>query len=185
VVLRDRPGGRVAAVLPQRTQFGSPVKLGVELTRGNWLAVISESLPNGILGWVPRSQVSLWRVAWSIRVSLSHRMLELRKDGRLVRRIPVAIGARSSPTPTGRYVVTDHIDATSYGGVYGCCILALSAHQPHPPKSFNRSTEWRVAIHGGGGIGSAMSAGCLHARDADLRLLMRLTPLGTPVVVTA
>jgi hypothetical protein len=185
VVLRDRPGGRALTVLSRRTEFGSPVKLGVAIRRGNWIAVISERLPNGRLGWIPRSRVSLLRIAWSIQVSLSRHSLEVRRDGVLVRTMPIAIGAPSSPTPTGRYVITDHIDATKYGSVFGCCILALSGHQMHPPKSFDPNTKWRLAIHGGGGIGSAVSAGCLHARDSDLRMLMRLTPLGTPVVIGA
>jgi len=185
VVLRDRPGGRALTVLSRRTQFGSPVKLGVAITRGNWIAVISERLPNGRLGWVPRARVSLLRIDWSIHVSLSRRTLAVRRNGVLVRTMPIAIGAPSSPTPTGRFVITDHIDARKYGSVFGCCILALSGHQMHPPKSYDPHTKWRLAIHGGGGIGSAVSAGCLHARDSDLRMLMSLTPLGTPVVIDA
>jgi lipoprotein-anchoring transpeptidase ErfK/SrfK len=44
----------------------------------------------------------------------------------------------------------------------------------------------RVAIHGTSApwtIGQASSAGCLHARDADLAYLMRIVPLGTPVLI--
>ena len=185
IVLRNRPAGRALAVLGRHTEFGSPVKLGVAIRRGNWLAVISETLPNTVLGWVPRQRVSLLRIAWSIHVSLSRHVLEVSHDGQFVRRVRVAIGAPASPTPRGRYVITDHLDGTKYGAVFGCCILVLSGHQPHPPKGFDPATDWRLAIHGGRGIGSAVSAGCLHARDSDLRMLMRLTPLGTPVVVTA
>jgi hypothetical protein len=184
IVLRNRPAGRALAVIGRRTEFGSPVKLGVAIRRGNWLAVISESLPNAVLGWVPRARVSLLRIEWSIHVSLSRHVLEVSHDGQVVRRIPVGIGAPASPTPRGRYVITDHLDGPKNGTGFGCCILVLSGHQPHPPKGFNPTTDWRLAIHGGAGIGSAVSAGCLHARDSDLRMLMRLTPLGTPVVVT-
>jgi hypothetical protein len=185
IVLRNRPAGRALAVVGRRTEFGSPVKLGVAIVRGNWLAVVSETLPNGQLGWVPRARVSVLRIDWSINVSLSRHVLEVRRDGLLVRRIRVAIGAPSSPTPLGRYTITDHIDARKYGGAYGCCMLVLSGHQPHPPAWYDQSRDWRLAIHGGSGIGQAVSAGCLHARDSDLRMLMAITPLGTPVVVTA
>jgi L,D-transpeptidase catalytic domain len=184
LVLRNRPAGRVLAVLRRHTELGSPVKLGIAVTRGNWIAVISERLPNGVLGWVPRKRVTVLRIRWSIDVSLSRRLLEVWRNGAVVRRVRAAIGAPRSPTPRGRYVITDHLDARKYGGVYGCCILVLSGHQTHPPMSFDPSVDWRVAIHGGSGIGSAVSAGCLHARDSDLRVLMRLTPLGTPVVIT-
>src|ERR671918_399078 len=44
----------------------------------------------------------------------------------------------------------------------------------------------RIAIHGTNdpsSIGQASSAGCPRASDADLRVLMRRVPLGTPVLV--
>jgi hypothetical protein len=40
-----------------------------------------------------------------------------------------------------------------------------------------------VAIHGGVGIGTAVSAGRLHLDDESLRYLMRVVPVGTPVFV--
>jgi L,D-transpeptidase-like protein len=185
VVLRDRPGGRVVGSLATHTQFGSPETVGVAVERGNWVGVISTHLPNGVLGWVPRQELRLTPVSWSIRVSLSRHLLVLRHGTRIVRSARVAVGASSSPTPTGRYVVTDHIDPGAERTTYGCCILALSGHQPHPPAGWSRNQDWRLAIHGGTGIGSNVSAGCIHADEATLRLLMRLTPLGTPVTIAS
>ena len=62
-------------------------------------------------------------------------------------------------------------------------LLGLTARQLHPPPGWSTSRPWFVAIHGGGGIGSALSAGCLHASEADLRYLLRTVPLGTPVQI--
>jgi hypothetical protein len=184
VVLRQRPGGRALATVRAHTEYGSQQTVGVAETRGNWIGVISTALPNGVLGWVPRKDLSLRRVAWSITISLSARQLVLMRDGAVVRRVAVGIGAAGSPTPSGRYVVTDHIDPANYGtSAYGCCILALSGHQPHPPTGWNPSRDWRLAIHGG--APGAVSAGCVHADEATLRYLMRMTPLGTPVTVQA
>jgi hypothetical protein len=183
LVLRDRPGGKPVATLGGRTEFGSPETVGVAVARGAWLGVITTKLPNGVLGWVRRADVRVRPVAWSVAISLSNRTLVVRHDGRTVRSVPVGIGAAGSPTPPGRYVVTDHIDPGAEGGVYGCCILALSGHQPSPPAGWDRSRDWRLAIHGGP-LG-AVSAGCVHADEATLRYLMRETPLGTPVTVTA
>lgn len=184
VVLRDRPGGKALATVRARTEYGSKETVGVAEARGNWVAVISTALPNGVLGWVPRKELSLRQVAWSIEVSLSAGTLVVRHDGAVVRRVPVGIGAAGSPTPVGRYVVTDHINPAAYGAsAYGCCILALSGHQPHPPAGWNPNRDWRLAIHVG--APGAISAGCVHADEATLRLLMRMTPLGTPVTVEA
>lgn len=66
--------------------------------------------------------------------------------------------------------------------MYGCCILALTARQPRPPAGWSGSRTYFVATHGGG-IGRAVSAGCLHLDEAALRYLMRVVPLGTPVFV--
>ena len=44
----------------------------------------------------------------------------------------------------------------------------------------------RLAIHGTNGlatIGTAGSAGCLRASDADMRALMERVPLGTPLFI--
>jgi hypothetical protein len=184
VVLRARPGGKALATVRARTEYGSQETVGVAATRGNWVAVISTALPNGVLGWVPRKELRLRQVAWSIEISLSARLLVVRHNGTVVRRVPVGIGAADSPTPLGRYVVTDHINPAAYGtSAYGCCILALSGHQPHPPAGWNPNRDWRLAIHGG--APGAISAGCVHADEATLRLLMRMTPLGTPVTVEA
>jgi hypothetical protein len=80
--------------------------------------------------------------------------------------------------------VTDKLPGSRYGSYYGCCILALSAHQPNLPPGWPGGD--RIAVHGTddpGSIGAAVSAGCPRARDADLRYLMRVVPLGAPVVV--
>jgi lipoprotein-anchoring transpeptidase ErfK/SrfK len=98
----------------------------------------------------------------------------------------VAIGRPGSSTPVGRFAVTDKIAGNRYGPYYGCCILALSAHQPNLPAGWTGGD--RIAIHGTNApstIGTASSAGCPHARDADLRVLMRRVPLGTPVFIHA
>jgi hypothetical protein len=182
VVLRDRPGGKPLATLAARTAFGSPETVGIAEQQGPWVGVISTELANGVLGWVQRSELAVRPVDWSIDVSLASRVLVVRHGGAVVRRVSVGIGEASSPTPPGRYIVTDHIDPNADQDAYGCCILALSGHQPNPPAGWDRTRDWRLAIHGG--ATGAVSAGCVHADEATLRYLMRLTPLGTPVTVS-
>jgi lipoprotein-anchoring transpeptidase ErfK/SrfK len=105
------------------------------------------------------------------------------RGGRAVRRIEVAIGAPSSPTPTGRFAVAEKLPGSEVGAAYGCCVLGLTAHQPHPPAGWNPHQAYYVAIHGGDGIGEDASAGCLHASEPDLRYLMRTIPLGTAITI--
>ena len=183
VALRSRPRGAVVARLGATTEFGRPRALGVVRVRGRWLGVTSAALPNGKLGWVKRSPgLRLRRLRLALHADISERTLELRRDGRRVRRFSVAVGRPGSPTPRGRFAVTDKLRGTDFGPYYGCCILALSATQPNPPPGWKGGN--RMAIHGTnapGRIGEAASAGCLRAGDTDLEALMRLVPAGTPV----
>jgi hypothetical protein len=188
VALRDRPGGPVTAQVSATTEFGSKRVLAVASTRPGWLGVVSTTEPNGRLAWVRKRQrgVRVRRVAYSLHADLSGRWLELRRFGHRVKRFSVAVGRPGSSTPTGRFAVTDKIAGSRFGPYYGCCILALSGHQPNTPPGWTGGD--RLAIHGTdspGTIGQAASAGCLRASDADLRVLMRRVPLGTPLFIHA
>jgi lipoprotein-anchoring transpeptidase ErfK/SrfK len=138
------------------------------------------------LVWIDarESGLSYTRTRLEVDVTLSSRTLVLRRDGHVVRRMIVGIGRPGSPTPTGRFSVTDKLSGQAYSAVYGCCILALSATQPNLPAGWSGGN--RIAIHGTpspSDFGHAVSAGCVHASALDLRYLMRTVPLGTPVVI--
>jgi lipoprotein-anchoring transpeptidase ErfK/SrfK len=184
--LSDRPGGPATGSVGATTEFGSAQVLGVAAQRGKWLGVVTSARDNGRLAWVRREQVSIARTRWSLHADLSRRTLTLRRNGRAVKRLKVAIGRPGSDTPTGRFAITDKLAGTSYGPYYGCCILALSGHQPNTPPGWTGGN--RLAIHGTDSpstIGTPASAGCLRAADADLRVLMDKVPLGTPVFIRA
>jgi hypothetical protein len=186
VALRERPGGDAVALVGSRTEFGSPRVLSVAKRRRGWLGVVTDEQPNGRLAWVGRRDPGLRarRTVVSLHADLSERRVELRRGGRTLKRLTVAVGAAGSPTPPGRYAVTDKIPGSRYGAYYGCCILALTGHQENPPPGWTGGN--RLAIHGTdvpSSIGQAASAGCLRAGDADLQVLMRAVPLGTPVFV--
>ena len=188
VVVRARPRGPVVARLGTRTEFGSPTTLLVAERRGRWLGVVTTHVANGRLGWVDSQAGALASSRTRVRltIDLSARRLVVRRGDRVLRRIVVGIGRPGSPTPVGRFAVTDKLPGSRYGPYYGCCILALSAHQPNLPPGWPGGD--RIAVHGTddpGSIGAAASAGCPRARDADLRYLMRVVPLGAPVVVRA
>ena len=181
-LLRTRPGGRPIARLTPRTEFTSPRVMPVIARRGRWLGVISSKAPNDRLGWVAASRVSLYRVAFSIEVSLARRSVVVRRDGKVVQRFTVGVGSAATPTPTGRFAVTDKLVTRASGGPYGCCILALSGHQPHLREGWQGGD--RIAIHGTdapASIGQAVSNGCLRAPESAIARAVRLVPIGTIV----
>lgn len=179
--LRSSPGGPVVATLATRTEYGSPRVLAVVARRGRWLGVLSDAMPNSRAGWIPVTRARLRQERYGIDVDRSERLLTIRRDGRVVRRLRIAVGASSTATPTGRYAVTDSV---LYGsGPYGCCALPITGHQSALPADRNR-----LAIHGTiaeDSIGSAASAGCLRAHDADMRWLVTRISAGTQVRIRA
>jgi lipoprotein-anchoring transpeptidase ErfK/SrfK len=186
VRLYARPGRSVVAALGTRTEFGSPRTLAVVDRRGRWLAVVAPEIGNGRVAWVDArsSGLQLGRTRLSVSIDLSRRVLIVKRGDRAIRRMTVGVGRSESPTPLGRFAVTDKLPGDRYGSYYGCCILALSAKQPNLPPGWRGGD--RIAIHGTddpASIGAATSAGCPHASDRDLRYLMRALPLGTPVFV--
>src|SRR5207249_626536 len=94
----------------------------------------------------------------------------------------VGIGAPSSPTPVGSFAVAEKLTGP-FGPALGPRILVLTARQPRLPPGWNTSVTYYIAIHSGSGRGSAVSAGCLHATEADVRYLMRTVPLGAAVQI--
>ena len=189
VPIYDEPGGKVVARAADRTQFGSPMSFGVlgERDGGDWIEVTTALGPPNEPLWVRANPKALrtMETPWSIDVDLGERRLELRRDDVVVRTAGIAIGRAESPTPTGRFAVTDVIVRDLDHATYGCCALALSAHQPSLPAGWIGGD--RVAIHGtpasNDDIGVAASAGCIRVRDEELIPIVRRAGLGTPVTI--
>src|SRR3954447_12403481 len=184
VRLHHRPGGRVVAVLGDRTEFGSHTVLTVLARRGSW-AQVSVAVLGGKRAWLRvDGHVARRATRWQLRADISARTLEVTDDGGVRHDSRVAVGAAISPTPTGRFQVTDKLKGPKFGASYGCCIMALSTDQPPPPPGWAGMA--RMAVHGTnaeGTVGDAVSAGCLHAHAAAMRWLVRHVPVGAPVVI--
>jgi lipoprotein-anchoring transpeptidase ErfK/SrfK len=162
------------------TPFGSPTTFSVVSARPGWARVISSALPNASLGWIPFAQIRITFDPFALEVDLSRQTLVVWRAGTLLRQISVAIGSPTSPTPIGQFAVTDKL-RDFYPDAYGCCVLAISGRQTRLPLGWTGGD--RLAIHVGDGIGAAVSNGCLHASETDLRWLLDRIPLGTRIVI--
>jgi lipoprotein-anchoring transpeptidase ErfK/SrfK len=182
--LRTAPGGRRVARLKRRTEWGSPRVLAAVGRDGTWLKVLATEMPNGRAGWIPMSATQLVANPWAVTADLSTRLVTVTKNHRVVRRFRVAVGKPSTPTPPGRYAVTDKLELMGGSAAYGCCALALSGHQPHIAPGWRGGD--RLAIHGTtqpGTIGRAASFGCLRARNRDANWIVKHVFLGTVVEI--
>jgi hypothetical protein len=184
VEIRTGPGsGEPLRTVGSHTEFGSRRVFSVVRTEGRWAGVTTPFAGNGALGWVeldPRTLKAGW-VRDEIVVDLSAFRAELVRGDRVLRSFSVTVGASGSPTPTGRFAVTDTFRG-DLNSAYGCCALALSALQPALPSGWLGGN--RIAIHGTyGPLGVAASHGCVRAGNSDVSTLVDKAPPGTPVII--
>jgi lipoprotein-anchoring transpeptidase ErfK/SrfK len=187
-VIRTRPNGRIAGTLPGRTSLGTATWLWAVQTSpdGRWGRVILPWRPNGRTGWVSlRGHRTLTSRIW-VRADLSRRRVDLMRGDAKLRSFVAAIGAAGSPTPVGRFSVTDPIATGDPGGPFGWYAFGLSGHQPNLPAGWSGGDQ--LAIHGTNApssLGTAASAGCLRVSSTALGTLKRYLHAGTPVVIEA
>jgi hypothetical protein len=145
-----------------------------------WYRLSLPGHPNGARGWVPADAVEVRPVVNRIVVRVSERRIEVRRirDGRVLLRGVVAIGAVGTATPLGHdyYVQSAFVPTDPFFGTFA---LETSAYA--------RVTDWPtdvVGIHGTDQpqlLGQAVSHGCIRVANEVALRLRRLAPLGTPV----
>jgi lipoprotein-anchoring transpeptidase ErfK/SrfK len=183
--LRATPGGKVVATIKTKTEFKSPTILAVTARKPGWV-LVRTTLARHHVGWLPTSAGALFVEPRSIVVDLSAKSLTVFHRGRMTDRYRVAIGTPATPTPTGRFAVTDRLKTGDENGDYGCCILALNGHQTKIAQGWGGGD--RIAIHATPHtwtLGKAVSHGCVRATNKALHQLMRKIRLGTPVRIKA
>ena len=80
-----------------------------------------------------------------VDVDLSRLRLSVLRGHRLLGSFPVAAGMASTPTPTGRFSVTDRVTFPP-GSTYGRFALGLSVHQSQLLRGWHGGSQ--IAIHG-------------------------------------
>jgi lipoprotein-anchoring transpeptidase ErfK/SrfK len=148
--------------------------------RAWWYRISLPGHPNGARGWIRADAVELRPVVNRIVVRLAARRLEVRRirDGRVLLRSVVAVGAFGSETPRGRdfYVQSAFVPTDPFFGTF-----ALET------TAFARVTDWPtdvVGIHGTNLpelLGQAVSHGCVRVSNDVASRLRRLAPVGTPI----
>ena len=180
--LRAEPGGgKRLARLARRSEFGSARVLAVIGRREGWLRVLAAELPNNRSGWIPASAARLETTPWALRADISKREVVVLKRGKVVRRFGATVGGPATPTPTGRFAVTDKILFRNPRGPYGCCALALTGHQTRLPAGCTGGD--RLALHATPGSRGTRSNGCLRADTADASWAVRRVLLGSVMTI--
>ena len=106
--LRSSPGGRVVATITTKTEFKSPRILAVAGRRPGWV-LVRTSVRKHHVGWLPLKSGHLFSQPRTLVIDLSARTLTVFHRGRRTDRYRVAIGTDATPTPRGRFAVTDRL----------------------------------------------------------------------------
>jgi lipoprotein-anchoring transpeptidase ErfK/SrfK len=187
IPIRSRPGaGRQVGTMPASSpQFGFRTYAWViETSRGGRFGRVPVPYSRrGGTGWMAVSGLRRLHTAITVLADLSQHRITVERLGKVILRARAATGAPGTPTPPGRYFVTDRVPFPS-GGAYGTFAFGISNYQYRLPAGWHGGSQ--LAIHGTNdpwSIGRSASAGCLRVSERTLALLKPLLRLGTPVVI--
>ena len=170
--------------LPAKTPLGSPTALLVTGQQPGWTQVLVPGRPVGATAWLADPGLDLRPVSTEIRVDLATRTLTVYEANQAILSTPAAIGAPATPTPTGRFSMTDKLDTQNPGGAYGRYAFGLSGRSAVLTE-FDGG-DGQIGIHGTNvpsSIGQAVSHGCVRVPNTVMEQLDAILPLGTPVVI--
>jgi lipoprotein-anchoring transpeptidase ErfK/SrfK len=181
------PGKRPVAVLPA-AELGSPTWVPVVQRSPGWERVLLPSRPNRATGWIYTAgarapELDTRRSAYLIRISTGARKLSVYDGGRSLGAWTVAVGAPSTPTPTGRTFLLSLLAPPH--PTYSPLILPLGFHS-NTLTTFGGGPG-TVGLHGWPDpsvFGRAVSHGCVRVPATALHVLARV-PLGSLVVITS
>jgi lipoprotein-anchoring transpeptidase ErfK/SrfK len=163
---------------------GELVFLVQRVRSDGWAQVLLPVRPNGSKGWISVNDVTIKFVPFRIVIDLSDHTLRLFQREKEVMNEPVGIGKDSTPTPGGRYYITQLFEPSNPSGAYGPFAYSLSGFS-ETLDSFNGG-EPVVGIHGTnrpGLVGQDVSSGCVRMRNEAIVQLRNVLPLGTPVTI--
>lgn len=165
-----------------------PLVFLVKSTGTERLEVYLPVRPNGSLGWVDSSAVTVTRVHYRIEVRLGEHRIRVFEDDDVVVDEPVGVGRADVPTPGGIYYVKELLQAPDPTGAYGTYAYGLSGFS-NELTNFNGGTGV-IGIHGTNdpsSIGTDVSNGCIRLHNDLIERLVEDIglPLGTPVEILA
>jgi hypothetical protein len=181
-VVYATPGGPPVAALPS-TELGSPTWVPVVQSRRGWDRVLLPARPNHASGWISTDGRTLQsaETPYVISVDLAARRVTVLDGGQKVGSWTVAVGAPTTPTPTGRTFLMASLEPAH--PTYSPLILPLGAHS-NTLDTFGGGPG-TVALHGWPDtsvFGHSVTHGCVRVPSAALYVLSRI-PLGSLVLI--
>jgi hypothetical protein len=176
---------RLSAVTPEQVRHVLYLSDGRidPRTGAYWLRVPLPKLPNGSMGWIPRTAVGEFSsVDTHLVIERARLRATLYKRGRAVFRSIVGVGEPRWPTPAGRFYVRERLTGFT-DPIYGSLAYGTNGRSAV-------LTDWPgggfIGIHGTNQpeiLPGRVSHGCVRLPNPSIRRLDRLMRVGTPVTI--
>lgn len=182
-----QPGGPPVGTLPADNPFGVPDVLAVvgQPDASGWAQVELPIRPNGSLGYIQTSGVTLTETTYSVNVSLASDTLTVLDGNKVVMTVPAAVGAPKTPTPPDHTYLWELIRPDNPNGAYGPYIFGLAEFSD--AYSVFNGGDAQIGIHGQDepwSVGHPVSHGCVRLDNGVITQLAGMLPLGTPVTIS-
>jgi hypothetical protein len=150
-VIRSAPGGRRIGALPSSSRYlGQPMTAWVQAVsaNGKWGRVsVPWTKPVTRSGWVPIVGLQGRTTSIMAVADLSTRRMTVYRGCRELFSVSTAVGRPGSPSPTGRFWVTDRVPVpSSQRSSFGTFAFGLSTVQPNLPAHRARSARPRARV---------------------------------------
>jgi lipoprotein-anchoring transpeptidase ErfK/SrfK len=157
----------------------------VQEQRPGWVRVLLPTRPNGSTGWLHAGDVQMNLSQYHIQVDVAAHQITVFNGTEVMYQGPVAVGTPATPTPPGLYYTRVLLQTPDPQSVYGPYAYGLSAHSDALTTFAGGDAE--IGIHGNNdasALGKSVSHGCIRMDNADIRMLTKVLPLGTPVQIS-
>ncbi len=169
-------------VFDNPTYHKNPLVVVVLENQGDWMKVLITARPNHTTGWIKAEDVTIAATDYRMELDLSTYHLKVFKGPDLFVETDVAIGKDSTPTPTGRFFVTEKIKNQTDTGVYGAWTMPINGYSEVLDLFDNGLPQ--IAFHGTNQpelIGSKASNGCVRIPNDAVTKIANAIPAGTPI----
>ena len=168
------------------TYYKNPLVVDVLENQGEWMKVLITARPNHTTGWIKADDVTIAATEYRMELDLSTFHLKVFKGADLFIETDVVIGKDSTPTPLGRFFVTEKIKNQTDTGVYGAWILPTNGYS-EVLDTFDGGLP-QIAFHGTNQpelIGTKASNGCVRIPNDVVVKIAGAIPAGTPIDIYA
>lgn len=123
------------------------------------------------------------RAVRTVLVSIPDRKLAVLEEGSVIAMFPVAVGAPSSPSPTGEFQIVSRVSNPVY--YHAGVVIPSGTNNPVGTRWLGLSRK-KYGIHGTNApksVGHAASHGCIRLRNRDVERLFTMLQIGDVVEI--